>query len=170
MNNRHRVFVSYYHDEDQDYREQFEGWFSDIYDIYVSESVGMGEIIRERYLRKSTVTVVLVGGHTWQRKFVDWEIGSSIRDTEFYPRSGLLGILLPNYPGFSTNTYNPYTIPPRLHDNIECCFAKIYRWSNNPSTVQEQIHEAFERRNEDPPPINSRDTFRRNRSGERWYD
>lgn len=39
MNNRHRVFVSYYHDEDQGYREWFERIFSDIHDIMVSESV-----------------------------------------------------------------------------------------------------------------------------------
>ena len=35
---RHRVFVSYYHAEDQGYRNHFERLFSDIYDRYVSES------------------------------------------------------------------------------------------------------------------------------------
>ena len=95
MSDRHRVFVSYYHDDDQYYKELFERLFSDIYDIYVSESVKMGDIddtqlsterihqiIRDKYLRDSTVTIVLVGAHTWQRKFVDWEIGSSIRKTK----------------------------------------------------------------------------------------
>lgn len=183
QNNRHRVFVSYYHDDDQGRRELFERWFSDIYDIYVSESVKMDDIddtilstdrirqiIRDDYLRDSTVTVVLIGKRTWQRKFVDWEIGSSLRQTEYNPRSGLLGIILPTYPGYSTNTYNRYTIPPRLYDNIERGFAKIYPWSNNPDTVQSWIHEAFKRRHEDPPPDNSRDSFKKNRTGERWYD
>ena len=183
MNNRHRVFVSYYHTEDQGYRERFEGLFSDVYDIMVSESVEIGDIdpnlntetirqkIRDEYLRDSTVTVVLVGAHTWQRKFVDWEIGSSIRQTQYNSRSGLLGILLPTYPrpqGDSTK-YNPYTIPPRLHDNIECGFAKIYNWSDDPNTVQSWIHDAFKRRTEILPD-NSRDSFKNNRSGERWYD
>ena len=183
MNNRHRVFVSYYHAEDQSYRERFEGLFSDIHDIYVSESVEIGDIdpnlntetirqkIRDEYLRDSTVTVVLVGAHTWQRKFVDWEIGSSIRQTQYNSRSGLLGILLPTYPrpqGDPTK-YNPYTIPPRLHDNIECGFAEIYNWSNDPDTVQSWIHDAFKRRTEILPD-NSRDSFKNNRSGERWYD
>ena len=184
MSDRHRVFVSYYHAEDQDYRELFESLFADIHDIMVSESVEIGDIdpnlktdtihqiIRDEYLRDSTVTVVLVGAHTWQRKFVDWEIGSSIRQTKYNSRSGLLGILLPTYPrpqGDPTK-YNPYTIPPRLHDNIECGFAKIYNWSDDPHTVQSWIHEAFKRRNEDPPPDNSRPSFAKNRSGERWYD
>ena len=183
MNNRHRVFVSYYHTEDQGYRERFEGLFSDVYDIMVSESVEIGDIdpnlntetirqkIRDEYLRDTTVTVVLVGAHTWQRKFVDWEIGSSIRQTQYNSRSGLLGILLPTYPraqGDPTK-YNPYTIPPRLHDNVECDFAKIYNWSDDPDIVQLWIHEAFKRRTEILPD-NSYPSFKQNRTGERWYD
>ena len=183
MSDRHRVFVSYYHKDDQHYKELFERRFSNIYDIYVSESVKMGDIddtklsteqilqkIRDEYLRDSTVTVVLIGARTWQRKFVDWEIGASIRQTNFNPRSGLLGILLPTYPKPPRKPYDPYTIPPRLHDNIECSFATIHNWRKDPSTVQAWIHEAFKRRNQDPPPDNSRPAFGKNRSGERWCD
>lgn len=59
----------------------------------ISKSVRIGDIdpnlatdtirqkIRDEYLRGSTVTVVLVGPETWQRKHVDWEIGASIRHT-----------------------------------------------------------------------------------------
>ena len=182
-NDRHRVFVSYYHKDDQDYREFFEDRFSDDYDIYVSESVKMDDIddtrlstdrihqiIRNDYLRGSTVTVVLVGERTWQRKFVDWEIGSSLRQTEYNPRSGLLGILLPTHPDSGRDRYTPGFIPPRLHDNIACGFAKLYNWSDDPDTVQSWIHEAFKRRNENPPPDNSRDSFKNNRSNERWSD
>ena len=178
---RHKVFVSYYHTEDQRYRDLFEGLFSDIHDIMVSESVEIGDIdpylktdtirqkIRDEYLQDSTVTVVLVGAHTWQRKFVDWEIGSSIRHTQYNSRSGLLGILLPTYPGPVNNTYDPYTIPPRLHDNKKCGFAKIYGWNEDPDTVQSWIHDAFKRRTEILPD-NSRLSFKNNRSGERRSD
>ena len=195
---RHRVFVSYYHKDDEKYRDRFERLFSDIHDRYDSESVKMGDIddtkhstkrihqiIREDYLRNSTVTVVLVGARTWKRKFVDWEIGSSIRHTESNHRSGLLGILLPTYQISSdvphtdrrrtadtlhSAPYDPHTIPPRLHENIECGFAKIYKWSKDPDTVQAWIHEAFKRRDKNPPPHNSRDLFKDNRprSQERW--
>ena len=183
INDRHKVFVSYYHDDDQDYREYFERLFSDYYDIMVSNSVQLGDIdderlstdrirqiIRDKYLRGSTVTVVLVGERTWQRKFVDWEIGSSLRQTQYNSRSGLLGIILPTYPrppGKPTHYY-PNTIPPRLHDNIKCEYAKIYDWSDDPDTVQSWIHDAFKRRNENPPPDDSRLSFKNNRSGERW--
>ena len=149
----------------------------------VSESVEIGDIdpnlntetirqkIRDEYLRDSTVTVVLVGAHTWQRKFVDWEIGSSIRKTKHSSRSGLLGIILPTYPRppGKPNSYYRHTIPPRLHDNIECEYAKIYGWSDDPDTVQSWIHNAFKQRTEKTPD-NSRASFKNNRSGERWYD
>lgn len=166
MTKRHKVFVSYHHANDQYYRDLFEELFADIYEIMISKSVQIGDIdenlstdtirqkIRDEYLQDSTVTVVLIGTETWKRKHVDWEIGSSIRHTEYNHRSGLLGILLPSYrcdygnlweTEFAENggLYNPHNIPPRLYDNIQCGFAKIYNWSDDPKEVQDWIHEAF---------------------------
>ena len=145
----------------------------------VSESVEIGDIdpnlktetihqkIREDYLRDSTVTVVLVGVKTWQRKFVDWEISSSIRDTKSNSRSGLLGILLPTYRRPQDPPYNPHTIPPRLYDNLACGFATIHNWSEKPSEVQRWVHDAFERRMKINP-NNKRPMFKNNRTNERW--
>lgn len=176
-NVRHKVFVSYHHDKDQYYRNLFEYLFANIFNIMVSKSVQIGDIdsnlksetirrkIRDEYLRDSTVTVVLIGSETWKRKHVDWEIYSSIRDTEYNSRSGLLGIILPSYP---RKEYDPYTIPPRLYDNVECGFAKLHNWSENPIKVQEWIHDAFQQRN-NIIPDNSFPLFSNNRSGERWY-
>ena len=178
-NNRHNVFVSYHHGNDQKYRDDFEKLFSDIYDIFVSKSVQIGDIpdntstdrirqiIRDEYLRDTTVTVVLIGSETWKRKHVDWEIGSSIRETSLNSRSGLIGIILPTYPRTDITKYNPYTIPPRLNDNLKCNFAKIYNWSTNPNEVQNWIHEAFERRNKINPD-NSFPNFVNNRTTEKW--
>lgn len=180
--NRHKVFVSYHHANDQGYRDRFEKLFSGTYDIMVSKSVQIGDInvnlttdtirqkIRDEYLRDSSVTVVLIGSETWKRKHVDWEIGSSIRSTLFNPRSGLLGILLPTYPRpyGAPYDYYPHTIPPRLHYNIKCGFAKIYNWSEDPIAVHSWIHEAFERRNI-VTPDNSYNSLVNNRNGERWY-
>lgn len=177
---RHKVFVSYHHSNgDQPYRNHFEKLFANIHDVMVSKSVQIGDIdpniatetirqkIRDEYLRDSTVTVVLIGAETWKRKHVDWEIGSSIRQTQNNPRSGLLGIILPTYLRNDQSKYNPYTIPPRLYDNIQCGFAKIYNWSNDPASVQKWIHEAFERRNK-VNPDNSFPNFVNNRTGDRW--
>ncbi len=176
---RHKVFVSYHHARDQAYRDRFERLFAYDHDIMVSKSVQIGDIptylstetvrqkIRDEYLRDSTVTVVLIGAETWQRKHVDWEIASSIRDTRFNARSGLMGILLPSYHKPAPNRYDAFTIPPRLHDNIERGFASIHDWSENPREVSAWIHEAFLRRN-NVIPDNAFQTFAQNRTGDRW--
>ena len=124
--------------------------------------------IREKHLRDSTVTVVLIGTDTWRRKFVDWEMAATIRDTEFNPRSGLLGILLPTHPSFAQTAYHPYITPSRLHYNVECGFAKVYNWSESPNIVASWIDAAFRRRNE-VIPDNSSVRFAKNWKGERWY-
>ncbi len=176
---RHKVFISYHHLRDQAYRDRFENLFAEIQDIMVSRSVQIGDLdpnlktetlrqkIRDEYLRDSTVTVVLVGAETWKRKHVDWEIGASIRQTQYKTRSGLMGIILPTYPRSDPTKYYPYTIPPRLYDNIKCEFAAIYNWSEDAAIVQQWIHEAFKRRDQINP-NNSFPSFINNHSGDRW--
>lgn len=177
--NRHKTFISYHHVNDEQYKIAFKKIFSDIHDIIVPWDVEIGDIdpnqktdtirrkIRDEYLRDSTVTVVLIGSQTWQRRHVDWEIYSSLRDTNTNPRSGLLGIFLPTYPLSLDNKYNQYTIPPRLNSNVKCGFAKLYKWSNNPADVQSWIHEAFDRRNKITPD-NAYPLFVNNRTGNQW--
>lgn len=177
---RHKVFVSYHHRNDHNHRDIFERMFAQYYNIFLSRSVQIGDIdlnlptenlraiIRDNHLRDSTVTVVLVGSQTWQRKHVDWEISSSIRNTQFNPRSGLLDILLPTYPGFASGEYNPYIIPPRLYQNIECGFAWVYRWNPSPYTVWQWVHDAYRRRTTSIP-NNGYPSFVYNKSGERWF-
>ena len=143
MSNRHKVFISYHHALDEAYKIKFEQ-FGSIFDVLVPGAVKIGDIdpnlpaetirqkIRDEYLRDTSVTVVLIGAETWQRKHIDWEIGSSIRQTAYNARSGLLGIILPTYPRTDLIRYNPHTIPPRLYDNIKCEFASIHNWSNDP--------------------------------------
>ena len=52
--------------------------------------------IRDEYLRDSTVTIVLVGTKTKNRKHVDWEIYSSMYDGTVNKKSGIVVIMLPN--------------------------------------------------------------------------
>ena len=176
MTHRHKVFVSYHHESDQGYRSKFEQICKD---VIVSRSVDIGDIdtdlktetirqrIRDEYLRDSSVTVVLVGARTWQRKHVDWEIASSIRNTEKSPRSGLLGFFLPTYPRKDLSKYNSKTIPPRLYDNVVRKYAMVYNWTEQEDVIQRLIHEAYVRKGS-VDPDNSRPLFANNRSGSEW--
>ncbi len=180
---RHKVFVSFHH-EDQQYKNYF---IKAMGDDIVDRSVGDGDIndsnntdtmrqqIRDNFIADATVTVVLIGFCTWQRKHVDWEVGSSLRDTRRNPRCGLLGILLPTHPDFSQQTYRPALIPPRLWDNVskgnfngQEPYAQIYKLPNGYSatnTIRSWVHQAYLRRDQNPHPNNNRLQFGRNRGG-----
>jgi hypothetical protein len=102
----HRVFISYHHANDEYYKEQLL-LLNEQYNIFLDWSVDTGdidddlpdeairELIRDKYLRDSTVTIVLVGTETKTRKHVDWEIYSSMYDGRVNKKSGILVITLP---------------------------------------------------------------------------
>jgi len=171
------------------WKERFEYLFSLQVDGFVSKAVSDGDIgdglktdtirgkIRDEFISDATVTVVLIGPKTWSRKHVDWEISSSIRATKNNPRCGLLGIFLPTYPLTLDDKgirriFDPHTIPPRLYDNWknqDQRFANLYIWSEDPTTVQGWIHQAFQDRDV-LNPDNSFPSFKNNRSGDQWYE
>ena len=178
---RHKVFISYHH-EDQTYKERL---VCAMGNDFVDKSVEDGDIddtnlptdtirqkIRDEFIADATVTLVLIGPCTWQRKHVDWEIGSSLRDTKNNPRCGLLGLWLPNHPDFGKEKFHPNLIPPRLADNIggDNPYAEIYDWKrlnpNGRNNIRNWIHSAFLRRKKQPNPNNRRPQFGRNRSGD----
>ena len=174
---RHKVFISF-HEKDIRYKEAFVRMMGK---RIVDRSVDTGNIddtglktatvrqkIRDEYIRDATVTIVLIGPHTWQRKHVDWEIGSSIRKTKRNPRCGLLGIVLPSHPNHGkSKRLDPHLIPQRLADNWagEDPYSLIYDWPDpwTPAKVQEWIHRAYVRKS-GTPPDNSLNPFARNRT------
>jgi len=186
MTERHKVFVSYHHDNDQGYKKSFIDMMAT--DYIVDKSVGDDDIddenmktetirqkIRDEYIADATVTVVLIGNETWKRKHIDWEISSSLRNTKKNYRTGLIGILLPSYKRPEPGKYTRYTVPPRLWDNVNeenfngDRFARIYSWEDDPELIQQWIHEAFLRRDKINP-INNRPLYGKNHIGQRWYD
>ena len=102
----HRVFISYHHENDQIFKEHLVK-VGTSYGIFVDGSVDTGDIddnlpsetvrqkIRDEYLKDTTVTIVLVGEETKNRKHVDWEIYSSMFDGKQNKRSGVIAVNLP---------------------------------------------------------------------------
>lgn len=104
---KHKVFIGYHHANDQAYKEALIE--TNLYhDIFIDASVDTGDIdenlsdevirqkIRDEYLKDSSVTIVLVGTETKNRKHVDWEIYSSMFDGQVNKKSGVLVVNLPS--------------------------------------------------------------------------
>lgn len=73
--------------------------------------------IRQRYMRQTNVTIVLLGTGTHKRKYVDWEIKGTLDPGVRASPNGLLGI--------SLQTTTP-TLPDRLELNVDSGFASVY--------------------------------------------
>ena len=93
--------------------------------------------IRELYIRDSTVTIVLIGQCTWARRFVDWEIQSSLRPAGGLP-NGLVGILL-------DKRIRP-PLPPRFKLNKDSGYAKYHFYPPTVATLEDWIEDAYQAR------------------------
>lgn len=103
----HKVFISYHHLNDQWAKDQIRKW-ADQYRLFIDVSVDTNDIndnlptesirriIRDDYLKDSSVTIVLVGTETKGRKHVDWEIYSSMYNGAVNKQSGILVVQLPS--------------------------------------------------------------------------
>ena len=114
----HKVFVTYHHNNDQRYKAELLR-INRQHRIFIDNSVHPGDIsddledqairriIRDEYLRDSSVTILLVGIETWGRKHVDWELYSSMIDGSVNKKSGILVINLPSTDSTNCTTSHP---------------------------------------------------------------
>ena len=179
---KQKVFLSYYHEDDEEYKDRL---VQALENKFIDKSVSPGDIhdeslhldeirrrIRDNHIADATVTIVLIGPCTWQRKHVDWEISASLIHTRNNPRCGVLGLLLPTHMDYGKrkSERNPRLIPPRLACNIGGSnpFAVVYDWPKNKLSkkVSPKILTAFLRRKPSPWPDDSLPLFRNNRSGD----
>lgn len=142
---RHKCFVSY-HVDDADEVTRFLERFGHVFiprvigvtaeDDFVNsdDTDYVMDQISERYLRDSTVSIVMVGQCTWSRRFVDWEIYSSLRPTSARSRNGLMAITLPSVANLAGRK------PPlRVDDNIAGTDGTegYARWWKYPTSAQQ---------------------------------
>ena len=172
---RHKAFISYQHDRDQQYKDWLlETMSDDIVDTSVRDgdiddrlaTEDIWENIRDEFIADATAMIVLIGRDTWSRKYVDWEIGSALNKSKDNSRCGVLGIILPDHPDYGKKRCNPNLLPSRLAANIEGDdpYVRLYDWPGDGSlsVIRDWVHIAFERR-EGPPPDNYSKRFKINR-------
>ncbi|CQD21001.1 hypothetical protein BN1232_05114 [Mycobacterium lentiflavum] len=149
---RHKCFISYHVDD----VIEVERFLDDFGTEFIPQSVGVTveddfvdstdddyikRRIRQLYLSNSSVTIVLLGRCTWGRKFVDWEISSSLRDDPINTRNGLLVYPLP-----SMN--NSATLPGRVADNWSAddpggSYARYLTYPTSTWELRHNIENAF---------------------------
>lgn len=151
---RHKVFISFYHHDDQAYKNYIDEYLSR---NIINKSVREGEfnsdnsdeyvkrLIREDKVSDSSVVVVLVGPNTKNRKHVDWEIYAGLR-ASVNGSSGLVGIFLPTIRKADNGGYYYADMPARLADNIKSKYADFYSWEYAVSHFDEIIEKAFNNR------------------------
>ncbi|MNU46039.1 hypothetical protein D3C71_348930 [compost metagenome] len=154
---RRKCFVSYYHKDDQRYKEEFVGLMSD---LIVNKSVNDGDInsdisdeyvkqlIQKGHLSDTTVLVILLGAKTKCRKHIDWEISGALnlKVGELY--SGVLALILPSHPNYNKGTYDYSEVPPRLADNLKTEYAIIRNYTTDRRLLQDYIELAFKNRSQ----------------------
>lgn len=154
---KHRVFISHYKGDRYEV-DEFIDTFTNRFRVFTPYVLGAGDNddfinstntdyvmsqIRQRYLQDTTVTIVLIGSCTHSRRYVDWEIKSSLRQGMNCMPNGLLGIVLPSQNG---SAY----LPPRFEDNWNQnhynCYARYYRYPQNTFELASWIEDAYQAR------------------------
>lgn len=150
---RRKCFISYSSGDS----EEVDTFLNDFGDVFIGKSIGVSNgddfinsddaeyvmsQIRKKYLGDSTVTICLIGKCTHSRRYIDWELKTSLRNGTYTP-NGLIGILLPS---MGTSGH----LPPRIQDNWQKdennCYAIYRSYPKSKDQLQKWIEDAFERR------------------------
>lgn len=144
--------MSYHHDNDWKYLSKLRQVVKSmkVSDYSLKNDIGhlTDETIYKKVrskMRTCSVTVVLIGARTGYRKWIDWEIWSSLRaynhpydkKMSFKP-NGLLAIYLP---------VENHSIPERLKDNIESGYVVSMKWKNLERDFESKVNYAYWKRN-----------------------
>ena len=154
---KRNVFISYHHGDDTEVKTFVNKW-ADTEKVFTAKGLGLrfaDDIIdsddpeyvmaqiRKRYLQDSSVTIVLFGSCTHSRRYVDWEVKSSLRQSKESLPNGLIGIVLPSH---GTNAY----LAPRFEENWisghVSCYARYYVAPQSASQLRGWIEDAFSAR------------------------
>lgn len=126
-----QVFASYHHDLDSVYYLVF-SVLARSHQVLHDHSLGrlvqstsrdyLMRVIRGDYIKGSSCTFVLCGSETPARKYVDWEISSTLDK-----QHGLIGLILPTV---QKDCWGRSIVPQRLYDNYMTGYAIAAPWDS----------------------------------------
>jgi MTH538 TIR-like domain (DUF1863) len=127
---RSKIFVSYHHGGDQLYYDLFSKLFHDKYEVvrdnFLERIIQSDDTeyvmrqIREKYITGTSCTIILIGAHSHERKYLDWEIKATLDKCH-----GLVGVVLPNH---VTNYLGEIIVPNRFLTNVKTGYAVWTHW------------------------------------------
>lgn len=148
-----KVFISHFKAD----RNEVDRFINDFRDAFIPKVLGANDNdefigssdtdyvmrrIREKYLDDSTVTIILLGSCTHSRRYIDWEIKSSLQQGTQLP-NGLMAIVLPS----QNNTAH---LPPRLEANWNQehnnCYARYWSYPSSTEQLRLWIEDAHQSR------------------------
>ena len=159
---RRKVFVSYFKG-DKPWVDKLVGeWGQPGNGVFIPRALGVREdddfvdsddpdyimsAIRDRCLQDTSVTIVVIGRCTHSRRFVDWEIKSSLRQPASGLPNGLLGIAVPP-PQDAAGNLIWHDLPERFGNNHNrlyptSSYARYYRWPTSEAELRGWIEEVL---------------------------
>lgn len=152
---RHKCFIAY-HRADIDAVTMFVDTFAD---VFIPRVIGVSDSdlfkdpvnsedeayikaqIGAKYLSDSSVTILFAGRCAWSRRYIDWELSSTMRDDPVNGRSGLMAI--------TPSDKSVNKLPARFSDNYvhnAASYAKFYYFPTSESALRTEIEDAFQAR------------------------
>lgn len=145
-----KCFISYYSGD----KEEVDKFLYDFGEVFIVKSIGVSNgddfidsddtdyvmsQIRKKYLGDSTVTICLIGKCTHSRRYIDWELKTTLRQGAYTP-NGLIGILLPSMG-------NSAHLPPRFGENWQKeegdCYAIYRSYPTSKEQLRTWIEDAY---------------------------
>ena len=170
---RRKVFISHYRGDRKEV-DTFIAEFANRQKIFIPYVLGANENddfidsknpeyvmtqIRKKYLQDTTVTIVLLGSCTHSRRYVDWELKSSLRQGSYTP-NGVMGIILPSQ---GTSCYMPDRLASNWEKGHNDCFARHWVYPSSGQKLGEWIEDAYSARTNRAHLIkNSQDMMKKN--------
>lgn len=155
---KRKVFISYHQADQKEVQEFIDKW-SVKEGVFIPKALGVYDDeelinstnpdyvmsqIRKKYLGDSTVTIVLLGKCTHSRRYIDWEIKTSLRQGEYTP-NGLLGIILPSK---GSSAHLPERFDANWTKGHIDCYARFYTHPTTVNGLANMIEDAFKARTE----------------------
>ena len=142
---KRKVFISYHHRGDQAWFDYFSTLYGETLEIFFDNSLDgrirsddaeyVNRQIREEHIFGSSVTIVLCGTETWKRKYVDWEIRSTL-----HYKHALLGICITGTPAQANGMIR---VPDRYYDNYLSGYGQWIHWPTDGTVLKKAIDAAL---------------------------